>query len=269
MIKLCMANRKGGVSKTTTAVNTSSILAELGYKVLMIDLDPQANATENMGLDAESLTNSIYHVLAKGLPLKKAIYKSDFNVDVVPANSKLSDVELEIQAKLNREKLLLTAIDEANLDYDFAILDLPPNLGLLSVNGLVATDNIIITVDVGVFSLSGINELMSLVSLIKRSQLNKELDILGVLITKVDNRTNLSKRTKETLTSALGDRVFNTQIRQNVTITDSQSNYMPINHFNKNCTGYLEYLEFTEEVISRVEGYGKQTKRITRIARQP
>ena len=253
MIKLCMANRKGGVSKTTTAVNTSSVLAELGYKVLLIDLDPQANATENMGLISEELTNTIYHVLAKDLPLEKAIYHTDFNVDLIPSNSKLSDVELEIQSKLNREKILSDSIENANLNYDFIIMDLPPNLGLLSVNGLVATDKIVITVDVGAFSFSAINDLISLIGLIKKSRLNPNLDMLGVLMTRIDNRTNVAKKVRNMLESALGNRIFDAQIRQNIRITESQMEHKPINYFDKTSTGYLEYLEFAKEVISRVK----------------
>ena len=184
MIKLCIANRKCGVSKTTTAVNVSSILVEMGYKVLLIDLDPQGNATDNFGLNPEELPNTIYHVIAKDLPLDQAICETKFGVDIIPSNTELAYAEIAIANKLSREKLLSDAIEKANLKYDFVILDLPPNLGLVSVNGLVAADKVIITVDVGLFSLTGIGDLMTLVSLIK-GQLNPNLDVIKNKINKL------------------------------------------------------------------------------------
>lgn len=253
MIKLCIANRKGGVSKTTTAVNMSSILAEKGYKVLLIDLDPQGNATENFGLNPEELPNTMYQVIVEGLPLNDAICETKFGVDIIPSNTNLADAEIKVANRINREKILSNAMEEANLNYDFIIFDLPPNLGVLSINGLVATDKIIITVDVGVFSLTGIGDLMAMVSLIRKSQLNPKLDVLGVLMTKVDNRTNISKSIKDILVNSIGDMVFNTQIRQNVKIAESQINKQPINFYDKACFGYVEYSKFVEEVLENVE----------------
>lgn len=251
MIKICLSNRKGGVSKTTTAVNMSSILAEEGYKVLLIDLDAQGDATQNLGVDSETLVNTIYDVLVNDLPIHQAIIKTDFNVDLIGSNKILANAEIHLHEKLNRDSLLSIAIKEAELDYDFIIFDLPPDLGLLSINGLVATDKVIIPVDIGVFSLSGINELLSMMGLIKKGHLNDNIELLGVLITKVDNRTNLGKKIRDMLLEALGDKVFDTQIRQNIKISDSQSEYKPINHFSKDCSGYVEYKEFVEEVLDR------------------
>lgn len=252
MIKLCIANRKGGVSKTTTAVNMSSILVEKGYKVLLIDLDPQGNATENLGLNPEELSNTIYQVLAKDLPLYEAIHETKFGIDIIPANTELAYAEIALANKLSRDKILSNAIGSADLAYDFVILDLPPNLGLVSINGLVASDRVIITVDVGVFSLTGISDLMALIGLIK-NQLNPKLDVLGVLMTRVDNRTNLAKNIKKILETSLGSMVFNTQIRQNVAIAESQINNKPINFYDKACAGYIEYCKFAEEVLESVK----------------
>ena len=252
-MKICIANRKGGVSKTTTAVNVASIMVEKGYKVLLIDLDPQANATENLGINTDELDSTMYHVIAKNHPIIDAIQHTEFGVDIVPSSVDLAEAEIEVASKINREKILSNALDDHRLDYDFILFDLPPNLGLLSINGLVATDSIIITVDVGMFSLSGIGDLLEVVNLIRKSKLNERLDVLGVLMTKVDNRTNISKRMKEILTESVGDKVFKTQIRQNVKIAESQINQMPINHYDKASIGYIEYVKFVEEVLDNVE----------------
>ena len=254
-IKLCIANRKGGVSKTTTAVNMSSILAEEGYKVLLIDLDPQGNASENLGLILAELQNTIYEVIAEKILIKKAIHKTNYGIDIIPANIDLAEAEIEIANKINREKILDNLIKESNIEkeYNFIIFDLPPNLGLLSINGLVATDKVIVPVDVGLFSLSGISDLISLIGLIKKSQLNSDLDIMGVVMTKVDNRTNASKDIKILLENSLGNMVFQTQIRQNIKIVESQINNQPINFYDKTSSGYIEYLEFVKEVLKYVK----------------
>lgn len=252
-MKICIANRKGGVSKTTTAVNMASIMVEKGYRVLLIDLDPQANATENLGVNIDKVENTMYHVIAKGYPIIDIIQHTDYGVDIAPASTELAEAEIEVAGKINREKIICNAIDDDRLDYDFILFDLPPNLGLLSINGLVATDNIIITVDVGMFSLSGIGDLLEVVNLIRKSKLNERLDVLGVLMTKVDNRTNISKKMKNILEESVGDRVFKTQIRQNVRIAESQINQMPINHYDKTSIGYIEYVKFVEEVLEKCQ----------------
>jgi chromosome partitioning protein len=251
MIKICLSNRKGGVSKTTTAVNMSSILTEIGYKVLLIDLDAQGDSTQNLNVDCDNLEYTIYDVLVNDLPITNAIIHTAFNIDLVGANKNLANAEIQLHNKLNRDSLLSMAINKTNLPYDFIIFDLPPDLGLLSINGLVATDEVIIPVDIGIFSLTGINELISLMGLIKKGQLNTNINLMGVLITKVDNRTNLSKEIESILSEALGNKVFKTQIRQNIKIADSQSKNKPINHFDKTCTGYLEYKEFVKEVLDK------------------
>lgn len=252
MIRICIANRKGGVSKTTTAVNMSSILAEKGYKVLLIDLDPQGNATQNLGLSSGELKYTIYDVLINNASIYKAIYETEFNVDVVGANDNLSNAEIALHSELNRDSILSLRLSELNLKYDYILLDLPPELGTLSINGLVASDYVIIPIDVGRFSLTGINELTSLISLIKKAKLNEHVSILGILLTKIDNRTNITKKRISELHGALGDIVFNTQIRQNVKIIESQNKDKPINHYDKECSGYTEYDKLVEEVLENV-----------------
>ena len=252
MIKLCIANRKGGVSKTTTAVNLSSILAELGKSVLLIDLDPQSNATDNLGISSDILEFSAYDIIAKDKDIREVIIKTEFDVDLIPSSSNLADAELEVASKMNRERIISDAITSSGIDYDFIIFDLPPNLGLLSINGLVASDEVIIPVDIGKFSLSGIGDLLEIISLIRKSQLNPNLNVLGVLMTKVDYRTNISKEMERVLKESVGDKVFKAKIRQNVKIAECQSEQKPINHFDKNCSGYREYLQFAKEVLEYV-----------------
>lgn len=259
MIKLCIANRKGGVSKTTTAVNLSSMLAELGYKILLVDLDPQGDASDNMGFDIDNLQNTTYEVMTGKVKLIDAIQTTPFSLDVIPSNSRLADAELELANRINREKVLSDAINDSDLEYDFIIFDSPPNLGLLSINGLVASDSVIVSVDVGRFSFSGIVDMLEVISLIRKSKLNPSLDILGVLTTKVDYRTKAAKVAQRVLQDNFGDKVFKTRIKQNTTIVDSQRSQVPINFFCRNSSGHQEYFKFTEEVLERC-----QMERITK-----
>lgn len=256
MIKIALVNQKGGVSKTTSAVNISSNLAELGYKTLAVDLDPQGNLGYNFGLDTDDLESTIYDVLTKGVSINDTIYKTEFNIDVLPSNLLLANAELEISSKMNRESILKNAFKKANLDYEFCIMDLPPNLGLLTLNGLALADYIIIPQDCSVFSLSGINQLIGVIQLIKENELNPDLEILGVVLAMVDSRTNISKEMYQTLEEIFGDKVFKTQIHQNVKVPESQKSQQPLNFFAKDNRGNLEYKELTKELIKRV-GYKK------------
>ena len=257
MIKIALVNQKGGVSKTTSAVNISSNLAEFGYKTLAVDLDPQGNLGYNFGLDTDNLESTIYDVLTKGALIKDTIYKTEFNVDVLPSSLLLANAELEISSKMNRESILRNAFKKADLDYDFCIMDLPPNLGLLTLNGLTLADYIIIPQDCSVFSLSGINQLAGIIKLIKENELNPNLEILGVVLAMVDSRTNISKEMYETLKEVFEDKVFKTQIHQNVKIPESQKAQQPLNFFAKDNRGNIEYKELTQELIDRV-GYNRE-----------
>lgn len=252
MIKIALLNQKGGVAKTTSAVNIASNLAELDYSVLTDDLDPQRNMGYNLGLETEDLTNTIYDVLIKNADIEKSIHKTDFNVDILPSNLLLSDAELELSSKMNRESILKNAFIKSKLDYDYCILDLPPNLGLLTLNGLTCCDYVIIPLDTGIFSLAGINQLVSIIHLIKDNNLNPDLEILGVLLTKVDDRTNLSKEMRSTLEDIFEDKVFESYIHDNVKIPESQKEQKPMNFYLPNNRGNLEYKNLMKELINRV-----------------
>lgn len=250
---ISLVNQKGGVAKTTTAVSLSALLAELGKKVLVVDLDAQGNLTENFGIDGDKLDTTIYEVMTRDLPLRDAIHPTDFRVDIVPANIDLASAELEMANMMTREMILKKAFIKADLDYDFVILDLPPSLGLITLNSLALADYVVIPVDAGVFSLSGINQLAKIISSVVENDLNDNLDILGVLLTKADDRINVTKDMKETLTDMFGDKLFDTYIHHNSKIIESQKENMPINYFDKKSRGYLEYKDLAEEVIKRVK----------------
>ena len=187
---ISLVNQKGGVAKTTTAVSLSALLAELGRKVLVVDLDAQGNLTENFGIDGDGLDKTIYEVMTKELPLNEAIHTTKFGVDIVPANIDLASAELEMANMMTREMILGKAFKKADLDYDFVILDLPPSLGLITLNSLALSDYVLIPVDAGVYSLSGVNQLVKIITTVIENDLNDDLSVLGVLLTKADDRIN-------------------------------------------------------------------------------
>lgn len=250
---ISLVNQKGGVAKTTTAVCLSSLLSEMDKKVLVIDLDAQGNLTENFGIDGDELSNTIYEVLTQDLPLNEAIHTTEFGVDIIPANINLANTELDIANKMSRETLLKRAFKNINIDYDFVILDLPPSLGLITLNALALSDYVLIPVDAGVYSLSGINQLIKIIKMVKDNDLNDKLDVLGVLLTKADDRINVTKQMLETLDDIFKDKLFNTYIHHNSRILESQRESKPINFFDKSSRGYKEYKELAKEVIERVK----------------
>ncbi|OHW61259.1 sporulation initiation inhibitor protein Soj [Andreesenia angusta] len=251
MISISLVNQKGGVAKTTTTASVSAILAEMGHKVLAVDLDPQGNLSEILGVNSESLDKTSYEIFSSGLPLSEAIVKTGSGVDLVPANISLANTEIVIANELSRETILKRAFENAELDYDFVLLDLPPSLGLLTVNALSFSDHIIIPVDSGVLSLSGMGQLLNIVKLIKQN-INKNLDILGVLITKADDRIKITKEIREALEEMFSDELFETYIHHNSRILESQKEGIPINLFDKNSRGAKEYKALAKEVLSRV-----------------
>nr|WP_048042497.1 AAA family ATPase [Methanosarcina mazei] len=246
---IALTNQKGGVAKSTSTINIGAILGQMGKKVLVVDLDPQGNSTTGLGVNAEELEYTVYECLTDELPIEKAIHKTKFkNVDIIAAFITLANAELEIAAMMGREALLKESIENSNLDYDFMILDLPPSLGLLTVNGLVAADEIIIPIDCGMFALAGIEQLISTIKLIKK-KLNSKLEISGVLLTKVDDRTNIAKEMRNDLSKLFGDKFFNTVIHQNIKIAEAQKEQKPISYFDGSCRGSIEYVDVCKELL--------------------
>lgn len=255
MRTIAFTNQKGGVGKSTSCINMASILGNMGRKVLIIDLDPQANSTTGLGVKLNELEGktTVYECITDEVPISKVMIKTGFeNVYIVPSYITLANAEIEIASMMGRESLLKESIKNSELEgkFDFILLDLPPTLGLLSVNGLTASTDVFIPIDAGIFAISGINQLLSIINMIKR-KLNPNLNICGVLFTKVV-KTNFSKELYLNLKNIFKDKIFKTIIHQSVKIPEAQSYNQPINYYNKSCKSNLEYIEATKELLSRI-----------------
>ena len=245
---IAFTNQKGGVAKSTSTINIAAILGQEGKKVLVIDIDPQGNTTIGLGVNADKLDNTIYECMVGDVTLNKAILKTGFlNVDIVPSNIKLANAELEIANIIGREKILNDLVKENNLDYDYILIDFPPSLGLLTINGLGVAGEVIIPIDVGIFSVIGINLLLKKIAEVKH-KINPGLKNSKVLLTRADKRTNIAKIIKDHIEEIFGDNFFETVIHQNVKIGEAQSAKKPITYFDPNCRGALEYKALTKEI---------------------
>lgn len=255
MRKIAFANQKGGVGKSTSCINIAAILGDMGYRVLVIDLDPQGNCTLGFGIEEKNLEEklSAYDVLLKNEPIENVITETNYlNVDIIPSYIILANADIELTSVMSRETILMRAIKKSFIDYDYILLDLPPNLGLLSVNGLVAANDVLIPLDVGSFAISGVKQLIKTLNLIK-DNINPYLNILGVLLTKVDGRTNIAKERRKDLNDIFGDKFFNTVIHNNVKIPESQQYGKPLIYYDSNCRGAIEYKNATKELIDKYE----------------
>jgi len=256
LIIISIFNQKGGCGKSTTAINLASYLAKHGKRTLLIDMDSQANSTVGVGIDDEELNSSIYDLLSK-LEFKKeniikVIKETPYpRLHVLPSDISLANAEITLSNVMSRETVLKRILKSIENLYDYVIIDCPPSLGLLSVNSLVASDYLIIPVDPSFFSMKGIKNLISTFTSIKEN-LNNNLEILGVLITKFNGRKTIAKDIKDTLIANFGDKVFNTVIRIDSKIEYSQDNGRPIINYYEKCHGYEDYTSFGKEVIEWV-----------------
>ncbi len=246
---LAIANQKGGVGKTTTAVNLGASLAVAERSVLLIDLDPQANATSCGGLPPERASFSTYDVLIGGRKISEAIVKSNVpRFDLVPSDPNLAGAEIELTALPNREWVLKEALREIGDDYEIILLDCPPALGLLTVNALTAADALLIPVQCEYFAMEGLGRLMRTVDLIRQS-LNPQLDIEGVLLTMYDGRNNLNRQVAEEIRKYLPGKVFQTVIPRNITLAEAPSHGTPALLYDVASTGAQAYLSLTKELL--------------------
>lgn len=250
---IAIANQKGGVGKTTTAVNLSACLGKAGKKTLIIDIDPQGNTTSGLGINPRDLEISVYDCLINDVPMKETILKTDFdNLYIVPSNIDLAGAELELVMKENREYRLKKAIYEVKDYFDFVLIDCPPSLGLVTLNSFAATDSILIPIQCEYYALEGLSQLTNTVKMVKKA-FNPHLSIEGVLLTMFDARTNLSIQVVDEVKKFFGQKVFGTIIPRNVRLSEAPSFGQPIIEYDKNSRGAECYTELAEEVIERNE----------------
>jgi len=246
---IAIANQKGGVGKTTTAVNLSACLAYRGKKVLVIDIDPQGNTTSGLGIDKKRLKRSTYDVLVNDVNICEVIMDTNVeNLQICPSNIELAGAEVELVSMISRESRLKTAISDIRDEFDFILIDCPPSLGLLTLNSLTAADKILVPIQCEYYALEGLSQLMNTVQLVKK-HLNPYIDVEGVVLTMFDARTNLSLQVVEEVKKYFKNKVYSTIIPRNVKLSEAPSFGMPIIQYDPKSKGAECYLELADEVI--------------------
>ena len=245
---ISIANQKGGVGKTTTAVNLGAALAELDYRVLVIDLDPQGNATTGMGISHRNVEGSIYDVIMNDAPIDDCTEPTTVrNLFVVPATIDLAGAEIELVPAFSRELKLRRALAQIEGSYDFTLIDCPPSLGLLTVNGLAASDDVIVPIQCEYYALEGLGQLLRNVALVK-SNLNPSLDVRGIVLTMYDARTKLAEQVEREVRAHFGAKVYRTVVPRTVRISEAPSFGQPVTVFDSTSRGALAYRELAKEV---------------------
>ena len=246
---ICIANQKGGVGKTTTAINLSASIAVAEKKVLLIDIDPQGNSTSGMGFSKEGPRETIYHALLRGSGLKEMIQKTELShLDMVTSNTDLIGAEVELIQVKDREKKLVRLIKEVEAQYDYILIDCPPSLGLLTINSLTAAHSVIIPLQCEYYAMEGLGQLLKTIRLIKQA-LNPKLEIEGILQTMVDSRNNLSHQVAHEVKNHFKDKVFETVIPRNIRLSEAPSHGKPVLLYDINSKGAESYLSLTREIM--------------------
>lgn len=248
---IAIANQKGGVAKTTTAINLSAALCQLGQRVLLVDFDPQGNASSGLGIDKNKLEKSVYDVLVNNVPAELLIVpKVRPNLDLLPAKVDLAGAEMELVMAISREVRLKDALTEIKDKYDYIIIDSPPSLGLLTINALTAANQYIVPIQCEYYALEGVTQLLNTIKLIQRS-LNPALKLCGILMTMYDYRTKLSKQVVDDVRASFGKQVFQTVIPRNVRLSEAPSYGLSIIDYDPKSKGAESYLELAKEVLAR------------------
>ncbi|MBB1162951.1 ParA family protein [Aquariibacter albus] len=249
----CIANQKGGVGKTTTTVNLAAGLAQIGQRALVIDLDPQGNATMGSGVDKRALTLSVYDVLLESAGIAEARQRSpQGGYDVLGANRELAGAEVELVGQPHREQRLKRALEAVAADYDFVLIDCPPSLSLLTLNGLCSAHGVIVPMQCEYFALEGLSDLVNTIKQV-HANLNRELQIIGLLRVMFDPRITLQQQVSEQLQAHFGDKVFNTVIPRNVRLAEAPSYGLPGVVFDPASRGAQAFVSFAREMVARIE----------------
>lgn len=246
-------NQKGGVGKTTTCVNLAGYLAEMGKKILLVDIDPQGNASSNLGFDKDSKCRTMYDAIVDDCSIDEVIVPTKYaNLDLIPANNDLAGADVELVQMNNREKVVRRLLNQIKDRYDYICIDCPPALGLITVNVLTACNSVIIPIQCEYFALEGVTQLMFTVKLVKQ-HLNEHIDIEGVVLTMKDNRSNLGQQVAEDITKYFGKKVYKTVIPRNVRLAEAPSFGEPINVYDPRCTGAIAYKQLALEFLKNNE----------------
>jgi len=248
---IAVANQKGGVGKTTTAINLSACLAEKGKKVLTIDIDPQGNTTSGLGVDKNELVNTVYELFIGNCSLEECLLQDIFeNLSLLPSNVNLAGAEIELIGIDEKEYILKKEIDKIKNNYDFIIIDCPPSLNTLTVNAMTTADTVLVPIQCEYYALEGLSQLIHTINLIKQ-RLNPNLDIEGVVFTMFDARTNLSLQVVENVKSNLKQNIYKSIIPRNVRLAEAPSHGLPINIYDPRSAGADGYRDLAEEVIEK------------------